>query len=205
MEISTKDPDDPEATTFQVGGFSFEAGGQTDYLKECLKWTLLRLSFSGSWEAMWENSLKMSRYVASPDWAREREEGCVNHSMFPLDDDLQRARNFSRRSRASTWAATLSLSWQPPLAEDRGSWDPLCRESCQTRLIHEVPWEHEDSFLEVLAFSRQHNFISMCWFGTIGLTVRDKHDQPVLLLQFDILLWREGQRGKEKLCMLTLK
>lgn len=44
----------------------------SDYLKECLKWTLLRLSFSGSWEAMWENSLKMSRYVASPARVRER-------------------------------------------------------------------------------------------------------------------------------------
>ncbi|KAG8002995.1 hypothetical protein GBF38_015638 [Nibea albiflora] len=38
-----------------------------DYLKECLKCTLLRFSFSGLWDAMWENSLKMSRYVASPD------------------------------------------------------------------------------------------------------------------------------------------
>lgn len=37
------------------------------YLKGCLKCTLLRFSFSGSWDAMWENSLKMSRYVASPD------------------------------------------------------------------------------------------------------------------------------------------
>lgn len=57
--------------TFQVCGCSSVAGRWADYLKECLKWTLLRLSFSGSWEAMWENSLKMSRYVASPDGARE--------------------------------------------------------------------------------------------------------------------------------------
>lgn len=37
------------------------------YLKECLKCTLLLFSFSGLWDAMCENSRKMSRYVASPE------------------------------------------------------------------------------------------------------------------------------------------
>lgn len=41
-------------------------GRLADYLKECRKCTLLRFSFSGLWDAMWENSRKMSRYVASP-------------------------------------------------------------------------------------------------------------------------------------------
>lgn len=44
-----------------------------DYLKECRKCTLLRFSFSGLWDAMWENSRKMSRYVASPDEEKQRE------------------------------------------------------------------------------------------------------------------------------------
>lgn len=45
--------------TFQVSEL---VGAQSVvYLKECLKCTLLRFSFSGSWDAMWENSLKMSR------------------------------------------------------------------------------------------------------------------------------------------------
>lgn len=43
-----------------------------DYLKECRKCTLLRFSFSGLCDAMWENSLKMSRYVASPDEENKR-------------------------------------------------------------------------------------------------------------------------------------
>lgn len=50
----------------------FLSGRLSDYLKECRKCTLLRFSFSGLWDAMWENSLKMSRYVASPDEAEEK-------------------------------------------------------------------------------------------------------------------------------------
>lgn len=51
--------------------FYFLSRSLSDYLKECRKCTLLRFSFSGLWDAMWENSLKMSRYVASPDEAKQ--------------------------------------------------------------------------------------------------------------------------------------
>lgn len=55
-----------------------------DYLKECRKCTLLRFSFSGLWDAMWENSLKMSRYVASPDKEKVPSIELFKQSKHPL-------------------------------------------------------------------------------------------------------------------------
>ncbi|KAF0035916.1 hypothetical protein F2P81_011228 [Scophthalmus maximus] len=56
---------------------------RADYLKECRKCTLLRFSFSGLCDAMWENSLKMSRYVASPDEENNGEKNEENDGPSP--------------------------------------------------------------------------------------------------------------------------
>lgn len=79
--------------------------GGAFHLKEWLKCTLLRFSFSGSWDAMWENSRKMSRYVASPgeardgnaDWSRLRGLHPPQTSLFTQHKQPNGPRGLRRR------------------------------------------------------------------------------------------------------------
>lgn len=75
-----------------------------DYLKECRKCTLLRFSFSGLWDAMWENSRKMSRYVASP--------GCPNGpSDSRISSFILARRSSVTMSALACCTAILKGSW----------------------------------------------------------------------------------------------
>lgn len=71
--------------TFQVNVFVPLQAARRNYLKECRKCTLLRFSFSGLWDAMWENSLKMSRYVASPGEEKKKTQNVNDGKWFEWD------------------------------------------------------------------------------------------------------------------------
>lgn len=88
------------AATFQVNVFVPLQAARRNYLKECRKCTLLRFSFSGLWDAMWENSLKMSRYVASPGEEKKNTE-CKWWKMIRVRSDSSRRRK--RRKKKKVW------------------------------------------------------------------------------------------------------
>lgn len=69
-----------------------------DYLKECRKCKLLLFSFSGLWEAMCENSRKMSRYVASPDEQKEKTQQEMTMKTTARDPKL-----FEESKHLSKW------------------------------------------------------------------------------------------------------
>lgn len=69
-----------------------------DYLKECRKCKLLLFSFSGLWEAMCENSRKMSRYVASPDEQKEKTQQEMTTKTTARDPKL-----FEESKHLSKW------------------------------------------------------------------------------------------------------
>lgn len=88
--------------TFQVNVFVPLQAARRNYLKECRKCTLLRFSFSGLWDAMWENSLKMSRYVASPGEEKKNTE-CKWWKMIRVRSDSSRRRKRKRKKKSLTW------------------------------------------------------------------------------------------------------
>lgn len=82
-----------------------------DYLKECRKCKLLLFSFSGLWEAMCENSRKMSRYVASPDEQKEKTQQEMTMKTTARDPKL-----FEESKHLSKWKLgrkqQRSLEWR---------------------------------------------------------------------------------------------
>lgn len=89
--------------TFQVNVFVPLQAARRNYLKECRKCTLLRFSFSGLWDAMWENSLKMSRYVASPGEEKKQNTECKWWKMIRVRSDSSRRRKRKRKKKSLTW------------------------------------------------------------------------------------------------------
>lgn len=94
------------------------SGCSEDYLKECRKCRLLRFSFSGLWDAMWENSLKMSRYVASPDEENKQTKRQWNSQLALSESQhllYEEYRQRRKHSRGGSWMkAPESLRSFPP-------------------------------------------------------------------------------------------
>lgn len=102
--------------TFQVNVFVPLQAARRNYLKECRKCTLLRFSFSGLWDAMWENSLKMSRYVASPGEEKKKNTECKWWKMIRVRSDSSRRRKRKKKKSDLVFLNSQNIFYMKPLS-----------------------------------------------------------------------------------------